>query len=256
LPQKSTSLPALFETGNQVNSPQFHLPQNTTAKPSRLKAQMHCLEPLPKTYLALSKSASELKYFNHGLIAAHVAIAKEDGTAKFPNTKAGRENESFASCSRDPSKCVNVSMHSLDTYVKKNLPPNVSINMLNIDVEGFDMDVLLGGVDNTLHRVQYLEFEYNWMGSWHNQKLSDLIQLLDEQFSFTCYWPGFNNNIWRITGCWLNHYDLHFWSNVACVNRKMEDAREISENMEKLFLKTLKKGTKLVMNYANRYQTP
>jgi len=145
-------------------------------------------------------------------------------------------------------------MSSIDTYVKENLPQNVSINLLSIDVEGFDMDVLLGGVDNTLHRVQYLEFEYNWMGSWSEQKLSNLIQLLDKEFSFTCYWPGFNNSIWRITGCWLDHYELHYWSNVACVSRKMAEAREISESMEKLFLDTLEKGEKLIMNYENRYK--
>ena len=120
---------------------------------------------------------------------------------------------------------------------------------------GFDMDVLRGG-KTALRRVEYLEFEYNWMGTWKDQKLSTLIDMLDRN-GFTCYWPGSeNHNIWRITGCWLDHYDIHFWSNVACANRNLEGAQDIAESMEKLFVYTLSKGNGAIMNYKTRYRVP
>mmetsp|Transcript_6267 Transcript_6267/g.13262 ORF Transcript_6267/g.13262 Transcript_6267/m.13262 type:complete len:101 (+) Transcript_6267:25-327(+) len=90
------------------------------------------------------------------------------------------------------------------------------------------------------------------MGSWKNQKLSDSIRLLDEEYDFTCYWPGYDGNIWRITDCWLDYYDLHFWANVACVKRGVKEVEDMAERMEELFQKTLDKGSNLVMDYEHR----
>lgn len=252
-------MPSIFDdTGNQVNTPQFHLKQKQTTKSNPFVAQLHCIEPLPETYLSLSRSAHNLQYFHNGFIAVHAAISNRDGSVAFPNTQSGTENMGIASCNSEKIKqsCVTVPMYSLDTYVNMTVSkqnPYGPINYLSIDTEGSDMDVLLGGQD-ALNRVEYLEFEYNWVGSWRNQLLSDLIRTLDAEFGFTCYWPGFNNTIWRITGCWLDHYDLHFWSNVACVNRRMDGAKVIAERMEQMFLDTIKKGDEIVMNYTNRYQ--
>ena len=90
------------------------------------------------------------------------------------------------------------------------------------------------------------------MGSWRNQTLSSLIDLLDDKFGFTCYWPGIHNSIWRITGCWLDHYDLHFWSNVACVNRNSKEGKGVAEQMEAMFYETLDKGDEYSMTWENR----
>ena len=252
----------------QVFSPQFELPgDNISATeknmPSAGLAQLHCIEPSPQTNMALNRTANELGYSKQGFIVAHAALSKLDGVAYFPNTKAGREGKGLGDCdqstgnqvsTKEDPECVKVPLYSLDTYVANEVPKDTPINLLSIDAEGFDMDVLLGGANSALHRVQYLEFEYNWMGSWREQKLSDLIRLLDEKFAFTCYWPGYNNTIWRITGCFLDHYEVHSWSNVACVNRKMEDARNIAESLEKLFLATIDRGDEIVMNFENRFK--
>lgn len=242
----------------QVVSPQFELPGNDSATekmPSGL-AQLHCIEPSPQTYTILRRTATELGYLKQGFKVKFAALSKEDGVAHFPNTRTGKESKGLADCNHSTRGCEAVPMHSLDTYAKNEIPPNVQINLLSIDAEGFDMDVLLGGSKSALHRVQYLEFEYNWMGSWKDQKLSDLIRLLDEQFAFTCYWPGFDRSIWRITGCFLDHYNVHFWSNVACVNRRLEEAREIATSMEQMFMDTLNKGDKIIMKYDNRFKVP
>lgn len=53
-------------------------------------------------------------------------------------------------------------MYSLVTYLNKFIPnKNIPINYLGIYLEGWDYNVLLGGQNHALHRIQYLEFEYD-----------------------------------------------------------------------------------------------
>ena len=104
-----------------------------------------------------------------------------------------------------------------------------------------DFDVLLSGLNNTLSKVRYLEFEYNWMGSWKYQSLYDAVHLLN-RIGFTCYWGGNNGLLWQVTNCWLEHYHVHSWSNVACVNRNDRQMRSVAENMQERFLTTLALG--------------
>ena len=73
-------------------------------------------------------------------------------------------------------------------------------------------------ITNVLRKhVKYLEFEYNCKASWQERSLSETVDLLRAN-GFVCYWAGAFGNIWRLTDCWLNHYDDKYWSNVACVN--------------------------------------
>lgn len=110
------------------------------------------------------------------------------------------------------------------------------INILSIDVEGFDGDVLLGATSDVLKRVEYLEFEYNWMGSWKAQHLYDVIEMLDTSAGFTCYWAGINR-LRRITDCWMAYYDVKSWSNIACANRNL--APQLAAKMEDIFHRSL-----------------
>ena len=74
------------------------------------------------------------------------------------------------------------------------------------------------------------------MGSWSKQHLYDIVQMLGEA-SFTCYWAE-KKRLWRITNCWMLFYDIHVWSNVACVNR--ERVPRLASKMEAVFQETLK----------------
>ena len=60
------------------------------------------------------------------------------------------------------------------------------------------------------------------------------MRLLDGK-GFTCYWAGIKK-LWRITDCYLDWYDWHGWSNVACVHRSQIELVGI---MEGLFNRTL-----------------
>lgn len=257
---------------NQLTVPQFALQEksrgenNRTSDPvgdkisfsqSALLSQVHCIEPMPATALALQRAAYETKYDKQGFIVTHAAMAKEDGYVQFASGKGkvGVENKGISNgCTK--GACMNVTMYSLDTYLEKFVPKGMPINYLSVDVEGWDFEVLLGGKHSALPRVQYLEFEYNWVGPWAKQPLSEVIEYLDGEFGFTCYWAGFNNTIWRITNCWLDHYDKHIWSNIACVNRNFGEVRGVAEDMENLFNETMEKGEDAVRDYEHRYAPP
>jgi hypothetical protein len=112
------------------------------------------------------------------------------------------------------------------------------IDFLSIDVEGYDYEVLLGA-PLTLKRTKYLEFEYNWKGPWATYQLSQIIDRLQTEHRLWCYWAGAHGNLWRITDCWLSHYDTKFWSNVACVNARLPEAAPLAQRMEERFAHTL-----------------
>ena len=144
---------------------------------------------------------------------------------------------------------------NIDTFVERNLPNdnNSLFDFLSIDVEGFDFAVLMGG-PQLLQRTKYIEFEYNWKGQWKDHKLSAAIDMLKDT-GFVCYWAGAYGHIWRITDCWLDYYDLKFWSNVACVNMRIPEAAPLTARMEELFQETLDAGQTIQYNTQNTSNT-
>lgn len=211
--------------------------------------------------LELQRAANETNYGNQGLVVVHAAMAREDGVVPFDSglrNKAGAGVENIgisnSKCDDPDNQCVNVTMYSLDTYINKFIPKDMTINYLSVDVEGWDYNVLMGGQQHALERVHYLEFEYNWIVPWKDQSLKDLIELLDTKFGFTCYFAGFDETIWRITGCWLDHYNVHTWSNVACVNRNYDEVYDIAYEMERMYKATIEKGNDGLRDFEHRKQ--
>jgi FkbM family methyltransferase len=219
----------------QNTVPQFDIAAGAQAR----QGEMHCIELMPLTVSRLTEAAQALDIVNQGFVISGTGMGKEDSTMLVEKIdKVGKENKGLENgCNgKQTSGCVEVSVTSLDSFVTKYVKSPGPIHFLSIDVEGFDFDVMLGG-KQTLKRVQYLEFEYNHMGSWRKQSLSDAVDLLDEN-DFTCYWAG-RDMLWRITDCWLDFYKLHFWSNVACVNRKQDT--KLAKSMEATFQATLQR---------------
>jgi methyltransferase, FkbM family len=204
--------------------------------PQPRKGTVHCFEPVPATVKRLQDASRNLRYDTKGYKVIHAAVSNTTGMDYFQsNFKAGRENGSLDDCRNnvDKPECdVQVQVLTLETYVKEHLVGNDSpIHILQIDVEGYDADVLYGAGKYVLERVEYLEFEYNWMGSWKYQHLYDVIEMLDE-IGFTCYWAG-KQKLWRVTGCWQLYFDVHTWSNLACANRKR--VPRLAAKMENVF---------------------
>ncbi len=216
---------------------------------------VHCIEPMAANHERLELSAKSLSW-DDNFIVTKAALSKRNQRTYFRNAvhSTGRENwglENNCEKLKNPRHpwhhafkhvCEMINVYTLDHYAKtrvfpKNRPKKgrEKIHILSIDVEGFDYDVILGGFE-TLRKTEYLEFEYNWMGSWATQKLSSAIKELDVA-GFTCYWSGVDK-LWRIDeSCWLEHFDFHTWSNVACVNRAFGSS--LVKIMEDIFLRTI-----------------
>eukprot|EP00557_Chaetoceros_sp_GSL56_P014739 CAMPEP_0176485872 /NCGR_PEP_ID=MMETSP0200_2-20121128/5271_1 /TAXON_ID=947934 /ORGANISM="Chaetoceros sp., Strain GSL56" /LENGTH=515 /DNA_ID=CAMNT_0017882545 /DNA_START=26 /DNA_END=1573 /DNA_ORIENTATION=- len=205
------------------------------------KGTVHCFEPVPATVKKLQTANRNLGYEAKGYKVIHAAVSNVTGVDYFQSkSRPGHENGGLGNCRNDVRnvECdVQVQVLTLADYVKEHFGGNdsSSIHILQIDVEGYDADVLLGAGKDVLERVEYLEFEYNWMGSWKNQHLYDVIEMLDD-VDFTCYWAG-NQKLWRLTGCWQLYFDVHAWSNVACVNRKR--VPRLAMKMENIFQQLL-----------------
>lgn len=241
---------------NQEFAPQFALQNNAAKLP--LNAIVHCIEASPITARRLNRTVQELGW-QTSLVVVNAAMGASDGLARFPDQQVnsvGVETISMEDCTITGYKrfCKTIKRYMLDTYTSQFvLPTSQTIDFLSIDVEGFDWDVLLGAT-RTLERVNYLEFEYNWKGSWRNQTLSTAIRHLKER-GFVCYWAGSSGNLWRITDCWMDYYDIRFWSNVACVNTRREAVQSMAARMEELFLETLAAGREIRYHNASSANT-
>lgn len=192
-------------------------------------AKMHCIEPLRANIDMVSKSMQKLGWDKQGFTLTHAAIAENDGSIKFPKAMPGVENLGMFSCEESGADCEDVIAYSLDSYATQFIGEDTPINILSIDVEGHDFEVLRGAT-RTLLRTEYLEFEFHQVGPWANYSLLDAVEMLDEQ-GFTCYWEG-KRRLYRITKCWSEQYNEHFWSNVVCVNRTNID---LATRMEAVF---------------------
>lgn len=202
-------------------------------------AIVHCLEAMPLTARHLEQTAAHFAWKDR-FVVKNAAFSSKDGVTRFSTAIIGTETTGICGESSINSNCQDVPMLRLDTYLRHQnvTSPDSFIDFLLIDVEGNDAEVLLGASE-TLNRVRYLEFEYNWKGLWKSHSLHDITKNLLDQ-GFVCYWPGIKGHIWRITDCWLSHYSLRYWSNVACVHTQRHPV--VAKRMEDLFLETLKLG--------------
>jgi FkbM family methyltransferase len=215
-------------------------------------AVVHCIEAMPVTAASLLKTSFQLGWQSN-LVVTNVAMANADGTTLFPNMKdtIGAEALGLGDCNNTETRhlCTEVPVSRLDTFVAKHVAENAYIEFLSIDAEGYDFDVLLGAPE-TLKRSKYLEFEFHWVGTWKNYKLSTAINMLRDS-GFVCYWAGAFGHVWRITDCWMDYYDVHTWSNVACVNLAIPSTAPLAARMEQLFQNTLGVDHEIQYNRSN-----
>ncbi|OEU11405.1 hypothetical protein FRACYDRAFT_245909 [Fragilariopsis cylindrus CCMP1102] len=117
--------------------------------------------------------------------------------------------------------------------------------------EGLDYTILTELIPTLLTQVRFLKFEYNKEGSWKHQSLRTLLSFLKndiESNSFICYWSGSNSNtlsttdnnsLWRITDCFLNHYEQQQYARIQCVSSTHNDVKQLALQMEQKFLHTI-----------------
>jgi hypothetical protein len=216
------------------------------------RARIYGIEAMPKTYRQLEKTKAALGYGDE-LDFSHIAIALNPDTTQvhLKDPIAAVEvglvtwTRACKKLPKDDPSCVDVPVDNIDTWImsKPRLADNPAapIHYMSVTVVGNDYEVLQGAA-RTLNRVQYLDLGYHWYGDWGTSKrsLKDLMFRLKKR-GFACYWPGDGGNMWRITDCWQDHYELHFFANIACVNTNITAAKPLADRMERMFHETLKR---------------
>eukprot|EP00957_Ditylum_brightwellii_P207145 15351686-Ditylum_brightwellii.AAC.1 len=137
------------------------LPPYDTESTPHPHGEMHCIEPMPQSFERLKQSTDALSYSKKGLVVTNAAVSKESGEMLFHTggLKAGIENKGLDSCGRLNEEqrekyCTLVPVYSLYDYFKTHVKADKKdpINILSIDVEGFDGNVLLGATPEILKR--------------------------------------------------------------------------------------------------------
>lgn len=133
---------------------------------TRRAGEMHCVEPIPSNFVMLQDASAKLDLSEkNGWYLTQAAVSSVDGTIKFPDAAPGEEYHGIQDCFSNSTsvKCVDVPMYSLESYVTKYVQSLGPIDVLQIDVEGWDFDVLFGA-GSVLDRTKYIEFEYHENG--------------------------------------------------------------------------------------------
>ncbi|KAG7341827.1 hypothetical protein IV203_006919 [Nitzschia inconspicua] len=219
----------------------------TTQQPQ--EAQVYCIEAAPNTFQQLEKTKDAMGYTIDELDLSHIAMRLESGTMSvYTKDPIGISQVGPANwrhkCVKFSEDCVEVPADKIDNWIQSK--PNLNgeetpIHYLSVTVDDNAYEVLQGAA-KTLRRVQYLDLTYHWFGDWgtSDRSLNDLITRLKKK-GHICYFHGDDDNLWRITDCWQEHYELHFFANIACVNVQLPAAQPLAQKMENAFLATLKK---------------
>ncbi|KAL3924347.1 MAG: hypothetical protein SGILL_001099 [Bacillariaceae sp.] len=235
-----------IDDGKTSCSQQFvSVPENQSTQ----KAQVYCIEAMTKTFKQLEKTKKSIGYIDDELDLTHLAVRLEQGDIPvYLGDPAGAVGVGPGAwrqkCVKFPNECEDVETDKIDNWIttKPNLADGTApIHYMSVTVEDNAYEVLQGAAKN-LPRVQYLDLTYHWFGDWGLQKrsLKDLVFRLKKR-GFVCYWPGEDDNMWRITDCYQEHYEIHYFANIACVNTNLAAAAPLADKMEDMFLKTLKK---------------
>ena len=93
------------------------------------------------------------------------------------------------------------------------------IDMLYVDVEGFDALVMQGARKLFMQKtIRLVRFEYNMIPPWKHMQLKNIVFDLDV-FGYECFFEG-QERLWYISGsCWHDSWEFHMWSNVLCIKR-------------------------------------
>ena len=182
------------------------------------------------------KFLSEVKDVNFDRINITTILAggsDKEGSMLLPTCETGDEscsltNHDMASASMNiatndsvlvPLITVAKLVHDLESgkkVTKKNSGEdevNRKVDILMIDTEGYD-PLVLEGAKPLLEqsRIRSIIFEYHGIGPWLNHLLQNVVNMMDG-YGLDCYFQG-NGRLWRLTGCWDNAYESHWWSNV------------------------------------------
>lgn len=194
-----------------------------------------CIEPMRSTVQALLGTICKLK-LNDEIHIVEAAVSNKPGKSKFANMDVGVESVGLEFEFNQGNNYTEIDILTLDQIVESTQTNR--IDLLSIDAEGYDY-LVFEGSHTTFSSVyvRFLEFEYHSVFPWPKYSLHNLIRYLDIMM-FDCYWQGNQGQLWRLTGCFHEHYKSRAtWSNVMCVNRLETKAAHELYNIAKSFEK-------------------
>ena len=152
--------------------------------------QVKSFEPQPEIYskfitnVSLNQLEPQIKIYNYGL------GSKEDKLKMYIPAFTGSGGGSFADLHTEEGAAeeVLVPVQSLDKLV----PPNSNIDLMKIDVEGFEYEVITGGLEliRSVKPTIIIELLRKWMKPFGRQP-QDVINLL-EPLGYKVYAIGLN----------------------------------------------------------------
>ena len=144
--------------------------------------QVHCFEPVKKTFGELKKNINNDKVvFNNWALSDTIGTSKIFVYGELFGTNSINYHPSLASQNNPLEEVINLS--TLDNYIKINNINN--INFLKIDTEGHELNVLKGGVEAfNLAKIDVIQFEYNELWKNTKNKLQDVFELLEKNYDF------------------------------------------------------------------------
>jgi FkbM family methyltransferase len=122
--------------------------------------KIFAFEPHPKTYRQLERNITLNKSGNNEISLFPFALGKEKTTVKFRDIDQYNGGNSFlidGSLAHRAQSSISVTVERLDNL---NIASGHRINLAKIDVEGFELDVLKGGVAN-FYTTDLVLLEFN-----------------------------------------------------------------------------------------------
>ncbi len=146
---------------------------------------------------------------------------------------------------------INNNRPSVDGKVADDQP----IHYLEINSPEEQDAYILAALGHNMDKVRFVHFQYNKGGSWFNGKLSSVISDLRAS-GHVCYFASQTGSydLWRITDCFLDHFDENHWAGISCINFNNQDVRVLAERMEKKFLETLEKDQSFLVKSSMNFR--
>jgi len=166
--------------------------------------EVHYFEPFEEFYKTLSNSPCS----NKKSVFNCFGLGQKEETLKYYKDYIAFHDRKFLP---DAQPTCELPIKRADEYVAKH--GIESIDFLKIDVEGFELDVLLGFGD-FLKNIKYIQFEYGGTYSDRGIKLAQVTDLL-QTFNFTGFSKLVSTGLEEMT----DFSDDFTYANIVCYNK-------------------------------------
>lgn len=181
-------------------------------------SKIYSFEPNPSTYIKLYKNAHKYNFYSYNL-----ALGDKEVSASLYDTSNGNSSP-FASVYKSVVESVHhtkaneykIKITTLDKFYRNNLNGQ-SIDLLKIDVEGYEYKVILGATNTIKNKkVDLIQFEFNIMNRHSRTFFLDFQELLKD-YSFYRLLP---NGLLAINYDSLLHSEIFMFQNILAIRNK------------------------------------